>query len=417
MVQIATAGNKGKGVRSDCFVTLELTESGGIQLELESKVIVMYGDSIRKESLEILDFFGIKNAGVKIEDSGAISLVLAARLEAAIKKVITTEKSWLPAMLDENHYTTSKERNRFSRLYLPGNTPSLMINAGIHKPNGIILDLEDAVAPDKKDEARFLVRNALCGIDFYGAERMVRINQGERGLEDLEYIIPYNVNLILLPKCETTDQIHAVNNKITDIVTRHASPVTSDSSPVTRHASRVTWLMPIIESALGVINAYAIASCADNITSLAIGLEDYTADLGTRRTVEGTESFFARSMVVNAARAAGIQPIDSVFSDVGDMEGLRQNVLRSKALGFDGMGCIHPRQIVVIHETFAPTPEEIEKAKKIVFAFHRAQEQGLGVVSLGTKMIDPPVVKRALNTINLALKMNKLAENWRETYA
>jgi len=417
MVQIATAGNKGKGVRSDCFVTLELTESGGIQLELESKVIVMYGDSIRKESLEILDFFGVKNASVKIEDSGAISLVLAARLEAAIKKVITTEKSWLPAMLDENHYTTSKERNRFSRLYLPGNTPSLMINAGIHKPNGIILDLEDAVAPDKKDEARFLVRNALCGIDFYGAERMVRINQGERGLEDLEYIIPYNVNLILLPKCETTDQIHAVNNKITDIVTRHASPVTSDSSPVTRHASRVTWLMPIIESALGVINAYAIASCADNITSLAIGLEDYTADLGTRRTVEGTESFFARSMVVNAARAAGIQPIDSVFSDVGDMEGLRQNVLRSKALGFDGMGCIHPRQIVVIHETFAPTPEEIEKAKKIVFAFHRAQEQGLGVVSLGTKMIDPPVVKRALNTINLALKMNKLAENWRETYA
>ena len=121
-------------------------------------------------------------------------------------------------------------------------------------------------------------------------------------------------------------------------------------------------------------------------------------------------------MVVNAARAAGIQPIDSVYSDVGDMEGLRLNVLRSKALGFDGMGCIHPRQIVVIHESFAPTPEEIDKARKIVFAFHRAEEQGLGVVALGTKMIDPPVVKRALNTINLALKMNKLAENWRETY-
>ncbi len=174
--------------------------------------------------------------------------------------------------------------------------------------------------------------------------------------------------------------------------------------------------MPIIESALGVINAYSIASSAENIVALAIGLEDYTADLGTRRTAEGAESFFARSMVVNAARAAGIQPIDSVFSDVADMEGLRQNVLRSKALGFDGMGCIHPRQIAVIHETFAPTAEEIERAKKIVFAFHKAHEQGLGVVSLGTKMIDPPVVKRALNTINLAIKMNKIAENWRETY-
>ena len=117
-----------------------------------------------------------------------------------------------------------------------------------------------------------------------------------------------------------------------------------------------------------------------------------------------------------AARAAGIQPIDSVFSDVGDMEGLKQNVLRSKALGFDGMGCIHPRQIRVIHDNFAPSEEEVEKAKRIVFAFHEAQSRGLGVVSLGTKMIDPPVVKRALNTINLALKTGRLNENWRETY-
>lgn len=407
MVKIATSGNKGKGVRSDCFVTLELTDQGGIQLELESKVAVMYGASIRQEVHDILDFFDIKNAKVKLEDSGAISLVIAARLEAAIRKLTGSAKSRPPALLTQNLYTTTKDRNRFSRLYLPGNTPSLMINAGIHKPDGIILDLEDAVAPDKKDEARFLVRNALCGIDFYGAERMVRINQGERGLDDLEYIIPYNVNLILLPKCESADQIHAVNKRIDKILNRQPSTVNRQSS---------IWIMPIIESALGVINAYAIASAADNIVAMAIGLEDYTADLGTRRTAEGTESFFARSMVVNASRAAGIQPIDSVFSDVADMEGLRQNVLRSKALGFDGMGCIHPRQILVIHETFAPSPEEIEKAKKIVFAFHKAQEQGLGVVSLGTKMIDPPVVKRALNTIHLAIKMNKLAENWRETY-
>lgn len=397
MSQTAFAGNKGKGVRSDCFVTIELTEQAGIQLQIESKVSVMYGEDIRKEANTILDFFGIKNANVKIEDSGALSLVIAARLEAAIKKLIQTDKEFLPAMLAENEYSTPKDRNRFSRLYLPGNSPTLMINAGIHKPDGIILDLEDAVAPDKKDEARFLVRNALRAVDFYGAERMVRINQGQRGIDDLDYIIPHNVNLILLPKCESADQIQAVNKKIKDI-----------PHPV--------WIMPIIESALGVINAYSIASAAENVVSLAIGLEDYTADLGTRRTAEGTESFFARSMVVNAARAAGIQPIDSVFSDVGDMEGLRQNVLRSKALGFDGMGCIHPRQIVVIHETFAPAPEEIDKARKIVFAFHKAQEQGLGVVALGTKMIDPPVVKRALNTINLAIKMNKLAENWRESY-
>jgi citrate lyase subunit beta/citryl-CoA lyase len=399
----ATTGNKGKGVRSDCFVTLELTEKGGIQLQVESKVMVMYGDSIRQETIEILDYFGIQNAIVKIEDSGALSLVLAARIEAAVKKLIPAAKNRVPQVHEKNRSGTARDRNRFSRLYLPGNSPSLMINAGIHKPDGIILDLEDAVAPDKKDEARFLVRNALCGINFYGAERMVRINQGERGIEDLDFIIPYNVNLILLPKCEKPEQLLAVDARIQQLRKQH-----NQANPV--------WIMPIIESALGVINAYQIASCSDNIVALAIGLEDYTADLGTSRTVEGSESFFARSMVVNAARAAGIQPIDSVFSDVGDMEGLRQNVLRSKALGFDGMGCIHPRQIVVIHEMFAPTPGEIEKAKKIVVAFHNAQEQGLGVVAIGTKMIDPPVVKRALNTINLALKMNKLAENWRESY-
>ena len=418
MAEIATAGNKGKGIRSDCFVTLELTTGGGINLQLESKVGVMYGESIRTLALEMIKFFGIKDANLKIEDFGALPLVIAARIEAGVKKLHKTGKEFLLPVPAEHVYATARDRNRFSRLYLPGNSPALMINAGIHRPDGIILDLEDAVAPEKKFEARFLVRNALRSIDFYGAEHMVRINQGERGLEDLEYVIAHNVNLILLPKCEHAEQVLAVNRKIAGI-REMGQEVKSEKrkakSEIEEKNSKI-WLMPIIESALGVINAYSIASSADNVVALAIGLEDYTADLGTRRTLEGKESFFARSMVVNAARAAGIQPIDSVFSDVGDMEALRQNVLNSKALGFDGMGCIHPRQIKVIHEAFAPSSEEIEKAKKIVFAFHDAEKKGLGVVALGNKMIDPPVVKRALNTINLAVKMNKLAENWRESY-
>ena len=402
MGELVFTGNKGVGVRSDCFVSLELTSGGGIRLALDSKVDVMFGNSIRKEIHGILDHFNIKDAFVTVEDSGALPFVIAARLEAAINKAIAGEKEFIIPMLNENQYVTSKDRNRFSRLYLPGNTPSLMINAGIHRPNGIILDLEDAVAPDKKDEARYLVRNALRGVDFYGAERMVRINQGERGLADLDFIVPHNVNLILLPKCEHPEQVHAVNARIREIG-QHREQL----NPI--------WIMPIIESAMGVINAFAIASSAENVVSLAIGLEDYTADIGTRRTAEGSESFFARSMVVNAARAAGIQPIDSVFSDVADMDGLAENVRRSKALGFDGMGCIHPRQIRVIHETFAPAKEEIEKAKKIVSAYHDAEAKGLGVVALGSKMIDPPVVRRALNTIQLAIKMDKLEQNWRES--
>ncbi|MEJ2738660.1 MAG: aldolase/citrate lyase family protein [Dehalococcoidia bacterium] len=138
--------------------------------------------------------------------------------------------------------------------------------------------------------------------------------------------------------------------------------------------------------------------------------------MGTQRTKEGRETFFAKSQIVNAARAAGIQPIDSVFLDVSDMDALRDFVLESKSLGFDGMGCIHPRQIQVIHEAFAPTAKEIEKAQKIVNAFHDATEQGLGVVSLGSKMIDPPVVKMAQKTIDLAIKAGKISKDWRDEY-
>ena len=171
--------------------------------------------------------------------------------------------------------------------------------------------------------------------------------------------------------------------------------------------------MPIIESALGVVNAYPIAAASRRNVALAIGLEDYTADIGTQRTNEGNESFYARSALVNAARAARIQPIDTVFSDVSDMEGLHASVLEAKALGFDGKGCIHPRQIAVINKAFAPDEKELDKAKKIVLAFEAAEQKGLGVVSLGSKMIDPPVVKRALKTIELALKSNMLHSDWR----
>jgi citrate lyase subunit beta/citryl-CoA lyase len=163
--------------------------------------------------------------------------------------------------------------------------------------------------------------------------------------------------------------------------------------------------MPIIESALGIENAYKIANASAQIAALTIGLEDYTADLGVTKTAVGTESLFARQRIVNSARAAGIQAIDSVFGDVGDMEGLRVWALNSRALGFEGMGCVHPLQIQVIHQAFAPTQPEIEKALRIVAAYQHAQQKGLGVVSVGSKMIDPPVVQRALQLIDRAQAM------------
>ncbi len=403
MNQIATAGNKGKNVRSDCFITLTLTQQEGIEITIVSKVKVLYGRQIEEEIKSILSFYEIKNAKVSIEDSGAIPLVIAARMEACVKQLINTDKEYLLPFLKANKYTTKREKNRFTRLYLPGNTPSLALNAGIHNPDGIILDLEDAVAYEKKQEARFMVRNALRGINFYAAERMVRINQLPAGLDDLSYIIPHHINLILLPKCESSEQIVLLNQHINKLKEIHN--ITSD-----------IWIMPIIESALGVINSFEIAKAADNVVAMAIGLEDYTADLGVKRTKAANESFFARSSLVNACKAAGIQAIDSVFSDVADLEALKENVLQSKALGFDGMGCIHPRQIKVIKDNYAPDNDEIEKAKKIIHAFILATEQGLGVVSLGSKMIDMPVVKRAEKIIQLALNTNRLDADWREEF-
>jgi citrate lyase subunit beta/citryl-CoA lyase len=398
---VAIAGNAGPKIRSDCEITLELRSASGVDIDLTSKVKTLYGESIINLTNQVLEFFGIKNANVRINDSGALPFVISARIEAAVKQLIETDLNFLPELLHENNYLTTRDRFRFSRLYLPGNNPSLMINAGLHSADGIILDLEDSVAPEKKDEARILVRNALRQINFCGAERMVRINCGERGLEDLRQVIPHNVHLILIPKCESAADVKNVENEISVIKKK-------------LDLKNNVLLMPIVESALGVENSFEIARSSENVVAIAIGLEDYTADLGVHRTLEGEESFYARTRVVVAAKAAAKQPIDSVFSDVADMEALKKTVMASKALGFEGMGCIHPRQIPVINQGYAPDDAVIEKSKKIVLAFESARLKGLGVVALGTKMIDPPVVSRAQKTIDLAIRLGILPANWIE---
>ena len=396
---IAITGNSGPKVRSDCEIMLQIVSGGGIVTDLTSKVKTLYGESIIKLTEEVLRFFGINNALVKINDSGALPFVIAARLEAAIKNLTDSDLEYLPDLIPENCYSTERDRFRFSRLYLPGNSPGLMINAGLHSAEAIILDLEDSVAPEKKDESRFLVRNALRQLNFFGAERMVRINQGARGIEDLGFVIPHNVNVIIIPKCERAENVRTVNNSIESLRKRFS-------------LKESIFLMPVIESALGVENSYEIARSCPEVVSIAIGLEDYTADLGVSRSAEGLESLYARTRLIVAARASGIQPIDSVFSDVGDIEGLRRNVKSSRALGFEGMGCIHPRQVQIIRQGFAPEPSEIEKSMKIVTAFETARKKGLGVVALGTRMIDQPVVVRALKTLGLAVRLGLIRSDW-----
>jgi citrate lyase subunit beta/citryl-CoA lyase len=389
----AEAGHYGKEIRSDAHVAVEPRDGGGVQISMQSRVAPYYGDAITAQAREMLETMGVKNAQVSIHDEGALPFVISARIETAINRSgLGTGKKVLPerAALPE---PSPKDRLRRSRLYVPGSEPKYFINAALHGPDAVILDLEDSVHQSEKDSARILVRNALRNVNFGACERMVRINQLPLGLQDLADIIPETPDLILIPKVEHPGQVAEIDRMITELKLRNS-------------INRSIWIMPILESALGIENASAIAGASPNIAAITIGLEDYTADLGVAKTPEGRESLFARSRLVNAAHASGVQAIDSVFGDVADMNGLKVWGENSRALGFEGMGCIHPAQIPVIHAAFAPSKIEIEKAQKIVAAYDEAQKHGLGVVSLGSKMIDQPVVNRALKLVERAKSMS-----------
>jgi citrate lyase subunit beta/citryl-CoA lyase len=389
--RVGEAGRRGKDVRSDLFVRFE-PKDGELELELHSRVGLYYGETIREQAKQVLGALGIDGGKLTIADEGALPFVIGARIEAAVRRAgLGNGKRWLPGVATHPAHS-AKDRLRRSRLYLPGSEPKYFINAGLHEPDAVILDLEDSVHASEKDTARVLVRNTLRAVDFGVAERMVRINQLPLGYQDLEEVVPERPDVILIPKVEHARDVLEVDRKISEIETREGM-----KQPIL--------LMPILESALGIENAFAIATASDRVCALTIGLEDYTSDLGIVRTRTGEETQFARFRVVNAARAAGVQAIDSVFSDVADTVGLRKWGEQSRAMGFEGMGCIHPLQIRVIHEAYAPSQAEIEKALRIVAAFEEAKAQGLGVVSLGSKMIDPPVVERAAKLVERARKM------------
>jgi citrate lyase subunit beta / citryl-CoA lyase len=390
----AEAGHYGKDIRSDLHVALEPRDSGGLEIALESRVAPYYGDAIQSQTRQVLESLGIRQARITIHDEGALPYVIAARIETAARRagLVAAQKA-----LPDKHplpVPSAKDRLRRSRLYLPGTEPKYAINASLHGPDAIILDLEDSVHHGEKDAARILVRNTLRGVDFGSCERMVRINQLPLGLEDLAEIAPESPDLILIPKVERPEQVAEVDRVIQELKIRH-------------NMTRPIWIMPILESALGIENAATIASANENVAALTIGLEDYTADMGVVKSSDGAESLYARTRLVNAAKAVGIQAIDSVFGDVGDTDALRRWGQNSRALGFEGMGCIHPAQIPVIHEAFSPAQAEIDKAQKIVAAFEEAQQRGLSVVSLGSKMVDPPVVQRALKLVTRAKQMGK----------
>ena len=291
------------------------------------------------------------------------------------------------------------ERRRRTMMFVPGNNPGMMADAHIYGPDSIMLDLEDSVSMMEKDTARLLVYNALKTIDYGDTEMVVRINplNTPYGKKDIEAVVKAGVHVVRMPKTETADEVREVEAEI-EKVEREIG------------AEGRTRIMAAIESALGVVNAYDIAISSPRMMGIALGAEDYCANLKTQRSKEGDELRLARETIVVAARAAGIDALDTVFSNLNDMETFRREVEYIKTLGFDGKSIINPRQIEVVNEVFTPTEKDIEKAKAIVAAIKEAEKKGSGVIALNGKMIDRPVVIRAERTITLAKAAGLLTE-------
>jgi citrate lyase subunit beta/citryl-CoA lyase len=274
-------------------------------------------------------------------------------------------------------------------LYLPGNNPNMLTRGYLFGSDGLILDLEDAVAVSEKDTARILVREILRRGEFGPCEVTVRINGVDTDLwrDDLAAIVPCGIDGIRAPKVESPQTVRDLDEELSKIESASGVDVGR------------TKIFCLLETAFGVWNAYDIAKSSPRVAAIIPGGEDLAADLRTNRSAEGTELEWVRRMIVIAARAAGVDALDTVFPRVTDDDGLRREAEFIKALGYDGKSVIHPNQIAIIHDVFTPTEKEIETAKKIVQAAKDAAERGLGAVSVDGRMVDVPVVKRAEFTL------------------
>lgn len=280
---------------------------------------------------------------------------------------------------------------RRSMLFLPGNTPNVIQNGDVLGADAVIFDLEDAVAPDQKDAARILVRNAMTFLDFSRVETIVRINSVDTPFwkKDLDTILPLKPTLIMPPKTSTAQDVLTVDAYMSEL---------EDKLGMARNTVR---LIPLIETALGLENAFQIAA-SSRVAALFLGAEDLTADLRCKRTKEGEEIAYARARMVAAARAAGVDVYDTPFTDVNDDEGIRVDTEKAKSLGFTGKASISPRHVPVINEVFSPSQRDIDYAYEVMEAIRIAKEQGRGAIALRGKMIDAPIVNRAKQTIEAA---------------
>ena len=283
-----------------------------------------------------------------------------------------------------------------SMLFLPGNSPKMLINGDTLDADGLIFDLEDAVAPEEKDAARNLVRLAMDKLAYRGKCRIVRINSISTPYwqEDIRAVLPLRPEILLPTKVESADELA----RIGDFITREEDRLGMQA--------QATKLMPLIETAKGVENAFEIA-CVPRVWALYLGAEDLSKSLHCGRTKQSAEILYSRYRLVSAARAAGVEAYDTPYTDVDDLEGLRKDALFARSIGFTGKASINPRHIAVINQVFSPSPEEIAYAEAVLSAYEEGIAQGKGVVSLEGKMIDAPVVARAKQTVEMAREIRR----------
>ncbi|WP_137597028.1 citrate (pro-3S)-lyase subunit beta [Paucilactobacillus kaifaensis] len=286
----------------------------------------------------------------------------------------------------------TEERLRRTMMFVPGNNPAMLKDAGIYGADSIMFDLEDAVSLAEKDAARILVYEALTTQNYGDAELVVRIN----GLDtpfwenDVTAMVKAGIEVIRLPKTESASMLEQLENKIIEVENNFGIPVGT------------THMMAAIESAKGVLNAVEIANASDRMIGIALSAEDYTTDLKTHRYADGKELEFARNMILNAARSAEIAAFDTVFSNVDDVEGFMRETNFVHQLGFDGKSLVNPRQIPMVNEVYAPTRKEILHAKSVLAAIEDARIKGSGVISMNGQMVDRPVALRAQRVMKLA---------------
>jgi len=391
--KIEAAATCGTRTQGDCWVEVRSAEPAQPQsgtIELVGDLEAARQSTVRQVAQDILAALGTPAAAITIEDHGAAPFCLQARIETAVRRFVKDSFSGLESVPVPAANCEKPRRSVIrSRLFVPGNTPKFMLKAGQCGADGILFDLEDAVAPAEKDAARCLVRNALGALSFHDAERAVRINPHPEGLEDARALAPHGVHTFVIPKVEGPEAVVAVE----EAACRALSGAGAEAQ---------IGLLPMIESARGVFRALEIAEASPSVIGLFIGLEDYARDIGAERLPDDREALWACSRVVAAARAAGGQPFGSVYTDLDNEDGLADFIRRCRALGFEGIACIHPRQVAVVHRILAPEAAEVETARRIVEAFERAAEAGGAVVTVDGQMVDRPIVDRAHRTLERA---------------